>query len=112
MARTSTHLANKALSKLKKVGLGQSPDAEDTAKMLEAYPSLVATLSSEDIYTIADSADIADDAFEWLALYLAYIAAPDFSEPQDDGMRTVAEYHLKLIQAAKPTYEVMKAEHF
>src|SRR5687768_12176339 len=111
--KTATHLANKALTKLQSDGgLGQAPDAEDTAKMLLVVPSLVATLEAEDIYSVADQDDIEASAFEWLALYLAYLAATDFAKPQDDGMRTTAEYHLRRITAGKATKEVLKAEYF
>ena len=112
MAKTSTDWANGALSKLGMVGLGQSPDAEDTAKALLKFEAFKNSLQAEDIYTIADDDDIDIAAFEWLVLYGAYFLATDFMKPQDDTMRQAAEYHLKLQTSKKPTYQVAAADHF
>ena len=112
MAKTSTHLANAALQKLQMAGLGQSPDAEDTAKALEKYEAFAAYLSEAEIYEIADEKDIDLSAFEWLVLYFAYFIASDFSKPQDDAMRQSAEFHLTRMQASKPTKERLVVEYF
>ena len=108
MPNTSTDLANEALEKRDLVGIGQSPEPEDTARMLAIYPRMKRTLESEGIYSIADDNDIDDDAFNWLAEYLAYMYKP----ADGDGRRVMAEYHLKRITASRPTYEVMKSEYF
>ena len=112
MAKTSTNLSNRALEKLLVVGLGQSPDAEDTAKALDKYEGFKAAIEVEEVYTIADDTDIDIAAYEWLALYFAYFLANDFGKPQDDAMRQAAEYHLKLQTSKKPTYQVAAADHF
>lgn len=112
MAKTSTHLANRALDKLQMVGLGQSPDAEDTAKALAAYEAFAEFISGIDVYTISDPDDIDLAAFEPLAGYFAYFIANDFAKPQDENMRAAAEYNLRRLTAGKSTGEVLKAEYF
>jgi hypothetical protein len=112
VAKTSTHLANRALEKLQMVGLGQSPDAEDTAKALDRYESFAEFISEIDVYTIADADDIDLAAFEPLAMYFAYFIANDFSKPQDENMRLAAENLFDRLRATRPTYQVMEAEHF
>jgi hypothetical protein len=111
-AKTSTHLANRALDKLLVVGLGQSPDDEDTAKALDKYEAFREFISSIDVFSIADDDDIDLAAFEWLATYFAYFLANDFGKPQEDGMRVAAEYNLRRITAGKPSGEVLRSEYF
>jgi hypothetical protein len=112
MAKTSTHLANAALQKLQMVGLGQSPDAEDTQKALDKFETFAAFLSGINVYEIPDADDIDLAAFEWLTMYFAYFLANDFSKPQDDGMRQAAEYNLRRLTASRPTKEVLQAEYY
>ena len=112
MAKTSTQLANRALEKLQMVGLGQSPDAEDTQKALDKYETFAEFISGIDVYTISDETDIDLAAFEPLASYFAYFIASDFSKPQDENMRLAAENLLNRLTATKPTYETMVSEHF
>lgn len=112
MAKTRIHLANRALEKLMIAGIGNVPAAEDTEAVDEKYEAMAATLSSQSIYDIVDEGDIDLDAFEWLADYLAWLVAPDFGKPPDDGLRQRAEYMLRRITAARPTFQVVKAEYF
>ena len=112
MAKTRTDLANRALEKLLLVGSGQSPEAEDTARVDGVIDGFAAFISGIEIYTIADLADIDEAAFDWLAVYLAYFCATDFGKPQDDGMRQAAEFNLKLLTATKPTKEPLAVEYF
>lgn len=114
MSKTRTQLANRALEKLRIVGLGNSPEAEDTEQVdgvIDAFSEFL-TSTVPPIYTIADLSEIEDSAFEWLADYLAYFVAPDFQKPQDDGIRQRAEYMLRRLTTAGPTYEVLRAEYF
>lgn len=114
MSYTRLQLANRALVKLAVVGTGQSPEAEDTEKIDDIIDAMAAFLAAgpNPIYTIADTNDIDDEAFEWLAEYLAYMAAPDFGKPIDDTLRQRAEFMLRLINSSGPTYQRMTAEHF
>jgi hypothetical protein len=112
MAKTSTDLANRALAKGFMVGLGQSPEAEDTQKVLDMYEAFKAFVEAANIYTIADDTDIDLAAYEWLAGLLWYFVATEFGKPAEDGLRLAAEYHLRRIQASQPTYERQTAEYF
>jgi hypothetical protein len=112
MAKTRIDLANRALVKLGVFGSGQSPDAEDTETVDGVFESMSETLSAQSVYDIVDEDDIELAAFEWLADYLAYLVAPDFGKPTDDGLRQRAEFMLRRITASRPTYQVVKAEYF
>jgi hypothetical protein len=112
MAKTRIHLANRALEKLMIVGVGQSPDAEDTQKADGVFDQMSETLSALRIYEIADEDDIELSAFDWLADYLAYMIAPDFGKPQDNGLMQRSEYMLRRITASRPSFQVLKAEYF
>lgn len=114
MSKTRTQLANRALEKLRVVGLGQSPEAEDTETVDGVIDSFAEFLTSTTppIYTIADLSDIEESAFEWLADYLAYFVAQDFQKVQDDGIRQRAEYMLRRLTTSGPTFETLRAEYF
>jgi hypothetical protein len=112
MSYTRVMLANRALSKLLVVGAGQTAESEDVAQVDAIIPAVVAHLASAQIYNVSDLADIDEAAFEWVADFLAYMAAPDFGMPIDDTKRQRAEFMLKLISATGPTYQAQTAEHF
>lgn len=112
MSKTRTQLANRALEKLLLVGSGESPASEDTAKADGVIDSFAAFISGTGLYTISDLAAIEDDAFEWLALYLAYLIAPDFGLPQNDAMRQMAEYNITLLTSTDPTREPVTVDYF
>lgn len=112
MAKTRANLAQRALEKLMVVGAGQSADSEDMEKADDVIDAMVADLAARDVYSVADLDDIDLAAFEWLADYLAFLIAPDFALPQDEGRRQRAEFMLRRQNAAGPTYEVLKAEYF
>lgn len=112
MSYTRLQLANRALVKMQVVPTGNSPEAEDTTKVDDIIDAVSAHLEAADIYSIADIEAIDDAAFEWLADFLAYVASPDFGLPMDETKRQRAEFMLKLIGAAGPTYQTMTAEHF
>lgn len=111
MSKTRLQLANRALDKLRIVGIGQSPEAEDTEKVNNVIDSFVEWLAN-DIYTIADVEEIDEAPFEWIADLLAWFCAPDFFKPRDLAAKALAEMELQKITATRPTYERMTAEYF
>lgn len=112
MSFTRLQLANRALVKMTVVGTGQSPEAEDTAKVDDIIDAMSAHLEAAQIFSISDIEAIDDSAFEWIADYLAYMAAPDFGLPVDEVKRQRAEYMLKLIGANGPTRQPMAVDYF
>lgn len=112
MSYTRLQLANRALVKMTVVPTGGSPEAEDTSKVDDIIDAVSAHLEAAQIYSIADIEAIDDAAFEWIADYLAYVAAPDFGLPMDEAKRQRAEFMLKLITSSGPTYQPMTAEYF
>lgn len=112
MSYTRLQLANRALVKLAVVGTGQSPEAEDTAKIDDIIDAVAADLEAREIYSIPDLDEIEDGAFEWVADMLAYMAAPDFGAPIDETKRQRAEYMLIRQQSTKPTFQPLAVDYF
>lgn len=112
MPKTRTNLNTRALEKLFLVGAGQQAEAEDVAAVDNIFASFKAFIEAAEIYSIPDEDDIDEAAYEWLADYLAWFAAPGFSKPRDETTRQMAEYQLRRITAQRPTYEVARAEYF
>jgi hypothetical protein len=110
MSFTLLQLANRVLVKLKIVGLGQSPEAEDTAEVEAVIPAVFAYLEAKRVYTVSDTAAIDDSAFEWLADCVGFFYASDLA----GGIPTLqtAEFMLKAIGSTEPTYQPMTAEHY
>ena len=112
MSKTRLQLAHRALTKLGVVGVGQDPSSEDTATIDDIIDAVAADLEAREIYAIADIDDIDDAPFEWIAEYLAFMAAPDFSLPMDDNKRQRAEYMLKWVNSSGPTYKELESDYF
>lgn len=113
MALTRLDLANRIVEKLLNVGTGQSPEAEDTAKVNNGLERFSDFISEVGIYTIADLDDIDTSAFDWLAEYAAaYFFPADFSLPNDDARGQRAEYMLKRLTAGKPSRETLQVNYF
>lgn len=94
---TRTMLANEALVLLQKVGLGQSPDAEDTAKVDEKIDAVLDELSERNIVTIPDPDDIRAAYFNPLAELLANECAPNFGGQKSMAIKEQAEDRLKTM---------------
>jgi hypothetical protein len=99
---TRTILANEALDILQRVGLGQSPDAEDTAKIDLKIDALLAELSERGIVDIADSEDIPAAYFNSVAELLANEAAPNFGGQKNPAVKEAAEERLKVMVNNSP----------
>lgn len=112
MSKTRTQLANRALEKMTVVGTGQSPEAEDTAKVDDIIDAFAADLEAREIYSIADIDAIEDAPFEWIADCLAAMAAPDFGLPFDEAKRQRAEHLLIRQQSSSPTFQALAVDYF
>jgi hypothetical protein len=99
---TRTMLANEALDILQKVGLGQSPDAEDTEKIDRKIDALIEELAARSIVSIADAEDIPPAYFNPLAELLANEAAPNFGGQKNAAVREAAEERLKIMENNSP----------
>jgi hypothetical protein len=99
---TRVILANEALDILQRVGLGQSADAEDTAKITLKIDALLAELSERTIVDIPDSDDIPPAYFNALAELLANEAAPNFGGQKNPAVREAGEERLKVMVNNSP----------
>lgn len=112
MPKTRLELANRSLFKLGIVGVGQSPEAEDTQAINGIIENALGDLEARRIFSVADLDAIDDAPFEWLADYLAYIFAPDKGIPRDDEVRKRAEYMLRMQSSTDPTFQALTVDYF
>jgi hypothetical protein len=94
---TRTMLANEALDILQRNGLGQSPEAEDTAKVDAKIDALVAELESRQVVSVPDLEDIEAAHFNPLAELLANECAPNFGLQKNPNVKEMAEDRLKIM---------------
>ncbi len=94
---TRTMLANEALDLLQKVGLGQGPDPEDTAKVDGKIDAVLAELEVRQIVSIPDPEDIYAAYFNPLAELVANECAPNFGGQKSLAIKESAEDRLKIM---------------
>lgn len=110
--RSREDLVKRALQKLRVVGAGQAPEAEDYQLVDAAVPSVLSELSKRNIYPYGDPDQLEDDAFEHLATCLAQACADDFGVAADEGIRIRAENRLREITAETLSYQPLQATYF
>lgn len=110
--KTRADLVVRALDKLGATASGQNPSAEDYDLVDAQVDSVLDSLASQEIYS-ADPDAIALDAYQALAVHLAYAVAEDFGKPEGSMDKAVAEATgvLKRITAARPTGETMVVDY-
>lgn len=95
---TSNDLANEALTVLTVVGTGQSPEAEDTAKVVAKIPLFLAELEDRGVCSVADPDDISVSWFRPLAELLASYCATDFAtSPMTEDQRENTEARIRIM---------------
>ena len=114
--RTRNDLILKILEKLGVAATGQSPEAEDTARVDANLDSLIAEIRAAEIVDIYDLDAIEPEYFLSVASICAYELRDEFGvmgEHLSDLSRKNAEAiaKLEMITRAKPTYEPLKAEY-
>lgn len=110
--KTRAQLVTRALQKLGIVGEGQSENADDAAQVDASVDAVLADLAARGIIDIAAEDQIEVAVFEWLAICLAGMVAMDFGNSFDPALVERAEYKLRVITSAGPTYETMKVDYF
>ena len=117
MSKTRADLIKRALKNLGALPAGQVASAEDSASMDALIDPLLDSLNAREIVYVGDSESIPDEFFIPLGECLAFVASPEYGASLDparlrsDG-RPKAEDDLRHIQAAKPTYQTLKAEYY
>jgi hypothetical protein len=112
LTKTQDELIARALTKLKVIGSGQSPDAEDRASVAAAIDGVLADLRARDVANVADVEAIPTEWFESLADLLAQAVADDFGAERDADRIAAAEAALRRKAAVAPTYQVQRAQYF
>ena len=112
LTRTQDELIARALAKLKVIGSGQSPDAEDRATIAAAVDGVLADLRARDVANVADVEAIPAEWFESLADIMAQAVADDFGAERAADRIAAAEAALRKKTAASPTYQVQRTQYF
>ena len=94
---TRIMLANKALEVLLLVGLGDSPQAEDTEKVDSYIDAYLAELEARGVVSIPDDDDIDPAFFASLAEGLANECAPAFGKVKSEDAREAIESRIKVM---------------
>lgn len=95
-------------------GTGQAPEAEDVEFVGECVDSTLANLASRSIYPYSNADEIEEDAFEQLAVCLAYTHRVLKRYGAADDPVAVAEAHriLRTITAATLSYQPAHGQYF
>lgn len=115
--KTREQLVERALKKLKVIGAGQTATAAVTQSVDDMVDPMMADLGTRGIYAWGDEDEIADDAFEHLAVCLACVSGGDFGkstvddEPMD-ARRVKAETRLRLLNPLGMSYQPLQTEYF
>lgn len=116
--KTQTQLCERALSKVEKVGSGQTASAEDIAVAQLVLNPMIDELSALGVCDVVLTSDtsaeeIPNELFNGLAALLALDIASDFGlpAPSDEARQNVMNI-IRRIAALRPTYETLAAEYY
>lgn len=119
MSRTRNDLVNEALANLGILAAGQNANAEDFEAVDGKVDALKAWLEATDVVTIDEIDEIPDEIFNQLAVLLADDSALMFGLPgvpskQGDPIppRLRAIDDIRLVEYARPTYQIQKTEYY
>lgn len=105
----------RALRNLGALPQGQAPNAEEFNAVNALIPSLIDELEGREIAYVPDLDVIEDHLFLPLAHCLAWTAAPEFSQYDDQALAALkerAEKDMREMRAAAPTYQPLRVEYF
>lgn len=115
--RTRSDLVLEVLDALGILPAGQTAQPEDTDRIDEKVPSLLAEFAQREIVYIADPNSIPDADFSPIAAMIAYecrekfgITGDDATNLKDKNNEAIAK--LKIMHRGKPTYERSKIEYY
>jgi hypothetical protein len=120
MSKTRVDLINQALTNLGILAQGQSPEAENIAKMDAIVDPALSELAGLDVYYAQDAGEagpsggaIEDSAFLSIADYLANRACSAFNLPADTKMQAlsqIAEDKLRTLAAPSRTLRTLRTD--
>ena len=115
--RTRSDLVTEALESLGVLAAGQTPEIEDTTRVDEKIPAILADLAGREIVYVADPDNIPEAWFSALADIVAYECRIKFGVSQEAEV-TLANANqeaiakLKVMLRGRPTYEPLRALYF
>lgn len=115
MTKTRSDLVHRALKNLGALPQGLTPDAQEYNAIDELIDPMVEDLVARDVAFIEDVDAIEDRYFIALGHVLAGIAAPEFGLQSDAAIASYAqkgEQDLRVIAAARPTFDVLEIQAY
>lgn len=115
--RTEAELIAEALDALGIVGAGQTPELEDTTRIQELIPSIIAMLAATEIVYVPDVGNISQEFFKPLADIIAWECRGKFGaiDPEDLANLQIANEsarrQLKVMQRGRPTYRPLQTQY-
>lgn len=115
--KTREELIERALKNLGTLPSGHVANAEDAEAMDALIDPMIFQLNLREIVYLADTLEFPDEYFLSLAECLSWVAAPEFGATLDparlrsDG-RPKAEDELRMMQAARPGYGILKTDYY
>lgn len=116
-SKTRAELVLQTLDDLGVLGAGQTEQIEDTQKINDALPSIIATLRTTEVYYLGDIDSIPEDAFMPLAAIAAWSMRAKFNVTDPNELKMLQEAAatgsatLKVINRGRPTYAPLKTEY-
>lgn len=93
--KTRTDLIVATLELLNVLAAGQSPEAEDVAKIDGIIDGKLRELSIREILYVPNPQEYEDELVDPLSIILANTAAPSFGQPRNEESRLIAEMTLR-----------------
>lgn len=109
MSKTAAQLATRVLERLKVVGAGETPSADDSSTVQNYYAGTFGEIEVEGL-TYWDQDDIPDEAFQALSDFIAGRIAPDFGVSRPD-LEASGRDRLQRLSSQGPTGRIVTAEY-
>jgi hypothetical protein len=113
--KSKVDLINRTLKCLGALPFGQEANDEDYNNVDELVGPMQANLRERDVYFLADTNVVPEDAFVWLSHVLAWMAAPDFGQQHNADLYQLgqdAENKLQILQAERPHYTTLEVQAY
>lgn len=97
MSYSKADLIEQTLAEVYALASGQTPNADDSARVEKRVDATLAALAKTNAYYIPDSDDIDDSIFNALVEYMAQVCRTSFNLPRDKQAELLAENELRRL---------------
>lgn len=108
---TQAQLVSHVLWRLRARASGQTPLTEDSNDVTAVVPWKVADLNDRKVFYLADTDDIPDGAFPWLARLIEYEVSAAFGQPESPDTVRYAEAMLR-VQNPTSAFDTLATDYY